>query len=123
MTEKHPMEKLVHDSVDYLIRENTEHSWGEAIAVIIANMKDKRGLYIMPRLADDYAEHVRLCVVLASALRAYIDSNILSSIPKNIKKKEWQGLTDEERLTIVRETDNPVDALAATEAKLREKNI
>ena len=38
------------------------------------------------------------------------------------KAVEWQGLTDEEKLTIVRETDNPVDALAATEAKLREKN-
>ena len=38
------------------------------------------------------------------------------------KDKEWQGLTDEEKLTIVRETDNPVDALAATEAKLKEKN-
>jgi hypothetical protein len=36
--------------------------------------------------------------------------------------KEWVGLTDEEKLTIVRETDNPVDALAATEAKLKEKN-
>ena len=36
--------------------------------------------------------------------------------------REWQGLTDEEKLTIVRETDNPVDALAATEAKLKEKN-
>ena len=37
-------------------------------------------------------------------------------------QREWQGLTDEEKLTIVRETDNPVDALAATEAKLKEKN-
>lgn len=37
-------------------------------------------------------------------------------------QRGWQGLTDEEKLTIVRETDNPVDALAATEAKLREKN-
>ncbi len=37
-------------------------------------------------------------------------------------KREWIGLTDEEKLTIVRETDNPVDALAATEAKLKEKN-
>ena len=37
-------------------------------------------------------------------------------------KREWVGLTDEEKLTIVRETDNPVDALAATEAKLKEKN-
>ena len=37
-------------------------------------------------------------------------------------KDEWVGLTDEEKLTIVRETDNPVDALAATEAKLKEKN-
>jgi hypothetical protein len=37
-------------------------------------------------------------------------------------EREWQGLTDEEKLTIVRETDNPVDALAATEAKLKEKN-
>lgn len=36
--------------------------------------------------------------------------------------REWKGLTDEEKLTIVRETDNPVDALAATEAKLKEKN-
>ena len=39
-----------------------------------------------------------------------------------MRKREWQGLTDEEKLTIVRETDNPVDALAATEAKLKEKN-
>lgn len=38
-------------------------------------------------------------------------------------QREWIGLTDEEKLTIVRETDNPVDALAATEAKLREKNF
>ena len=37
-------------------------------------------------------------------------------------QRGWQGLTDEEKLTIVRETDNPVDALAATEAKLKEKN-
>ena len=37
-------------------------------------------------------------------------------------KREWVGLTDEEKLTLVRETDNPVDALAATEAKLKEKN-
>ena len=37
-------------------------------------------------------------------------------------QREWKGLTDEEKLTIVRETDNPVDALAATEAKLKEKN-
>ena len=40
----------------------------------------------------------------------------------NPPQREWQGLTDEEKLTIVRETDNPVDALAATEAKLKEKN-
>jgi hypothetical protein len=39
------------------------------------------------------------------------------------KKKEWVGLTDEEKLTIVHETDNPVDALAATEAKLKAKNV
>ena len=37
-------------------------------------------------------------------------------------QREWVGLTDDEKLTIVRETDNPVDALAATEAKLKEKN-
>jgi len=37
-------------------------------------------------------------------------------------RDEWVGLTDEEKLTIVRETDNPVDALAATETKLKEKN-
>jgi len=102
MSDKHPIEKLVNSSVDHLIKENTDHSWGEAIAIIIANMKDKDGLFMMPRLVDDYAEHIRLCVVLASALRMYIDSNILNSIPKNIKKKEWVGLTDEE----IRRTDH-----------------
>ena len=96
MTHEHPIEKLVHDSVDHLIKENTDHSWGEAIAIIIANMKDKDGLFMMPRLVDDYAEHIRLCVFLASALRMYVDSNILASIPPNMKKKEWVELTDEE---------------------------
>ena len=55
----------------------------------------------------------RLGNELVDVLDAYLDAKF---------KREWQGLTDEEKLTIVRETDNPVDALAATEAKLREKN-
>jgi hypothetical protein len=50
---------------------------------------------------------------LVDVLDAYLDAKF---------KREWQGLTDEEKLTIVRETDNPVDALAATEAKLKENN-
>lgn len=50
---------------------------------------------------------------LVDVLDAYIDVKF---------KREWVGLTDEEKLTIVRKTDNPVDALATTEAKLKEKN-
>ena len=124
MTDKHPMEKLVHDSVDYLIRENTDERWGEAIAIIIANMKNKDGLYTMPRLADDYDEHVELCVVLASMLRKYIDSNILNSIPPNIKNKDWVGLTYEDKKEI-RESTEPYERetiIRLTEAKLKEKN-
>jgi len=36
--------------------------------------------------------------------------------------QSWVGLTDDEKLIIVFETDNPIDVLAATEAKLKEKN-
>ena len=45
--------------------------------------------------------------------------NHLEHLPTN---KEWVGLTDDEKLIIVFETDNPIDVLAATEAKLKEKN-
>ena len=61
--------------------------------------------------------------VEADKIRAARDAG-LSVVPLYTAppQREWQGLTDEEKLTIVRETDNPVDALAATEAKLKEKN-
>jgi hypothetical protein len=129
MTHEHPIEKLVHDSVDHLIKENTDHSWGEAIAIIIANMKDKDGLFMMPRFADDYVEHLRLCIFLASALRMYIDANILASIPTKIKKKEWQCLTDEEIALLDKSIDGNIpleqgklEFARAIEQALLEKN-
>ena len=52
-------------------------------------------------------------------MERYQGSEALYTAPP---QREWVGLTDEEKLTIVQETDNPVDALAATEAKLQAKN-
>ena len=37
-------------------------------------------------------------------------------------KKPWVGLTDEERKDLCRWWSSPMDALYATEAKLKEKN-
>lgn len=127
MDDRHPIEQLIHNSVDYLIKENTDNSWGEAIAIIISNMKDQKGLFCMPRLADDYTEHLRLCVVLASALRMYIDSNILASIPPNKPAREWQGLTDKEYEAMAEQhvTNCYFDTLTyakAIEQALKEKN-
>jgi hypothetical protein len=74
------MERLIHNSVNYLIRQNTDESWGEAIAMLMSALKNQDGLFIMPRLDDDYPEHIRLCIVLASALRMHIDAGILASV-------------------------------------------
>jgi hypothetical protein len=38
------------------------------------------------------------------------------------KKKEWQGLTDEERTYLAWESNNGIHCVAMTEAKLKEKN-
>lgn len=76
-------DQIFHNSIDYLIKENTDHSWGEAVAIIIRKMKNQDGLFCIPMLAEDPAEHIRLCIVLASTLRKYIDSNVLASIPPN----------------------------------------
>ncbi len=37
-------------------------------------------------------------------------------------KKEWIGLTDEERTFLAWESNNGLDCVAMTEAKLKEKN-
>jgi len=45
---------------------------------------------------------------------------VKKKLEKKSKKKEWVGLTDEEREEIALEL--PIDAVRITEAKLKEKN-
>ena len=83
----------------------------KALAALCQSSDPKSGyrrneLFLQPKA------HIELYQEAIEALRAALAQ----------PEREWQGLTDEEKLTIVRETDNPVDALAATEAKLKEKN-
>ena len=83
----------------------------KALAALCQSSDPKFGyrrneLFLQPKA------HIELYQEAIEALRAALAQ----------PEREWQGLTDEEKLTIVRETDNPVDALAATEAKLKEKN-
>ena len=73
------------------------------------------GITRRPKGWDKEQELEGINEVILNSIR---DSSEVVAPPQS----EWQGLTDEEKLTIVRETDNPVDALAATEAKLKEKN-
>ena len=42
--------------------------------------------------------------------------------PYHFQKREWVGLTNEERKDLCRSWSSPMDAIYATEDKLREKN-
>ena len=121
------MRDLMRNSVDYLIKENTDESWGEAIAILISNVKNQDGLLVSSTLANNYADHIYLCIRLASMLRMFIDANLLGSIPLNTKRKEWVGLTDDEYELMAekRVTNyffNTLDYAHDIEAKLKEKN-
>ena len=121
------MRDLMRNSVDYLIKENTDESWGEAIAILISNVKNQDGLLVSSTLADNYADHIYLCIRLAYMLRMFIDANLLGSIPLNTKRKEWVGLTDDEYELMAekRVTNyffNTLDYAHDIEAKLKEKN-
>jgi hypothetical protein len=46
----------------------------------------------------------------------------LYTAPQPQSQREWVGLTDEERKDLCRSWSSPMDAIYATEAKLKEKN-
>ena len=47
---------------------------------------------------------------------------VKKKLEKKSKKKEWVGLTDEERNYLAWESNNGTHCVAMTEAKLKEKN-
>jgi hypothetical protein len=55
-----------------------------------------------------------------ASIRAALSSSILGTIEK-LQRKEWQGLTDEERISCLDRLTFK-ESLFAVEAKLREKN-
>jgi hypothetical protein len=54
-----------------------------------------------------------------AVLRQLHDMLALSSLPP---RRTWVGLTDEERKDLCRSWSSPMDAIYATETKLKEKN-
>jgi hypothetical protein len=59
--------------------------------------------------------------------RNYEEANNLHAacyamIGKLLAQRTWVGLTDEERKDLCRSWSSPMDAIYATEAKLKEKN-
>jgi hypothetical protein len=58
---------------------------------------------------------------VCALLRQAHDMLSLASYPSGFKRR-WVGLTDEERKDLCRSWSSPMDAIYATEAKLKEKN-
>jgi hypothetical protein len=66
---------------------------------------------------------IKDCNDALDAIQKLSDSAALNSVPIGwVKKKEWVGLTDEERTYLAWESNNGIHCVAMTEAKLKEKN-
>lgn len=66
---------------------------------------------------------IKDCNDALDVIQKLSDSATLNSVPTGwVKKKEWVGLTDEERTYLAWESNNGTHCVAMTEAKLREKN-
>ncbi len=66
---------------------------------------------------------IKDCNDALDAIQKLSDSAALNSVPVGwVKKKEWVGLTDEERTYLAWESNNGTHCVAMTEAKVKEKN-
>ena len=63
------LEDLRRDSIRWCLEQDAMEQTAEAIAICIANLKDRNGKHLRVYLHPDYEQHIEFCKQIAKQLR------------------------------------------------------